>query len=166
MQRDGHLWCTCFCIGMLERSWLLEHCLFAGFWKRFLFLFFTRVPETNQNTLNVQHFTWKECNVPGRKKLIERRKKEKWLNEMRKGRGKGYVQKILKIHYSVSHQGSAAQDTEHWRPRVAERVLLILRLKAEMSSTLSITCCLNSFQWVAQVNTLLCISNGENWTLI
>ena len=160
------VWCTCFCTDMLERSWLLEYCLFAGFWKHFLFLFFTRVPETNQNTLNVQHFTWKECNVQGRKKLIERRKKEKWLNEMRKGRGKGYVQKILKNHYSVSHQGSAAQDTEQWRPRVAESALLILRLKAEMSSTLSITCCLNSFQWVAQVDTLLCISNGENWTLI
>lgn len=60
------------------------------------------------------------------------------------------MQKILKIHSSVSQQDCATQDTEQWRPRVAERALLILRLKAEMSSTLSITCCLNSFQWVAQ----------------
>lgn len=137
---------------MLESSWLLEYYLFAGLWKRFLFLFFTRVPETNQNTLNVQDFTWKERNVQGRKKLLERRKKREVgeRNEKEERERKGYVQKNLKIHSSVSQQGFATQDTEQGRPRVAERALLILRLKAEMSSTLSITCCLNSFQWVAQ----------------
>lgn len=56
----------------------IRMCIYLlDFGKRFLFLFFTRVPETNQNTLNVQDFTWKERNV-GEEKTLGKEKKEKW----------------------------------------------------------------------------------------